>query len=104
MTNLDKYCSISTHTTFCSGDKDVSSIVSNYKSRFPEGACSVDDFCSCVSFDVHPDLGNGICIYINGYLDENGCVTSEGFSQLLRDMLVSAPEAFNVTMGNVWNW
>ena len=78
--------------------------MNKFIAKFPDGYCSVDDFCSCVSFDVHPDLANGLVIYINGYLDENGQVTSEGLSRLLQDMLVSSQDGFNITMGNVWTW
>ena len=87
------------------GNIEVSEATNSFKSKFSEGACSVDEIIACINYDVHADLATGLELYIGAYVDANtGLLTTGGFTLLHQDMAASSPSAYAVVINNMWKF
>ena len=87
------------------GSIEVSEMTNKFKSKFPEGTCSVDEIISFINYDVHADLAAGLEIYISAYTDaDTGLLTTGGFTLLHQDLAASSPSAYALVMNNIWKF
>ena len=83
------------------GQFDISTFVTKFSTRFPNGA-SADEIKGCVRLDVHTDLGTGIQLYIDTYVNAEGKIGYAEFALILQDLYASSPEQFAIISGNIW--
>jgi hypothetical protein len=87
------------------GGIDVSEVTNQFKTKFPEGSCSIDDILACINYDVHADLATGLQLYIKGYADpDTGLLSVSGFTLLHQDLAASSADAYAVVINNIWKW
>jgi len=86
------------------GSYNTSAISLNFSNFFSDKSTYVENVVSLLNYDIHPDLANGIRIYINAYTSTDGLVTEASFLQLHHDMFASNSESFGVVIDNIWNW